>query len=886
MTEESSNFQATHVPKFDGDYDHWSMVMKNLIKSKECWSVVESGYPEIHPGEQATATQRKNYDENKLKDLKVLNYLFQSIDKSLRWNKNTPMVGEEVEEDQVMVEEEAEEEVVDHLIKAPLSATNTITKVYYTPELTSNLICVGQLQEKGVTFIFKDGIGKMYHPMKGLLMSSKMTKNRLFPIFADQEEPYRCMQLITGKELWHRRFAHTNHKALRTMQFNSMQTATQENEKSSHEDENEEEQASVATPTRQRSNMNKKQPTWMKDYQTNFAEEDVMAILNKGRVFRLLTWAKSKAEKHIPTLHTLKEGARAMIYKDTENVDNPFKILSLVDDLQKLGVAYHFEDEIRKILKNIIDNYYKSPEKWTKMDLNLKSLGFRLLRQHGYNAPQEIYEDIKDDLGNFKGQLHKEIIGMLNLYEASYHSLEDEQMLDNACDFTTKYLKQSLENIDNQHLSSHWIFRFIEWFHDWRQSAYEKRNSMNPTLLELAKLDFNIYGPSDSPRRFKINYVLIMIAINRWWNETTWDAKLTSLRDRYCYDVYGTLDELEPFTEAIARNRIVACDKVLISKPATMATSVRRSGNYPPSLWSYDHIQSLNSKYTGEKHMPRLHTLKEAVRAMIYKDNENVDNPFKILGLVDDLQRLGVAYHFEDEIRKVLKNIFDNYYKSPENWTKMDLNLKSLGFRVLRQHGYHVPQEIFEDIKDNSGNFKGELQKDIIGMLNLYEASYHSLEDEHLLDDARDFTTKYLKQSLENIADQHLSSLNRWWNKTTWDAKLTSLRDRLVECFMWAVAANSLPPFSPLRRTLAQVIAMTTTIDDIYDVYGTLDELEQFTEAISRWDINSIEELPEYMKICFVGFYNSVNEIAYYTLTDTGTFNLPYLRKAVIIRLP
>ncbi|KAI7745569.1 hypothetical protein M8C21_001842 [Ambrosia artemisiifolia] len=190
-----------------------------------------------------------------------------------------------------------------------------------------------------------------------------------------------------------------------------------------------------------------------------------------------------------------------------------------------------------------------------------------------------------------------------------------------------------------------------------------------------------------------------------------------------------------------------------------MATSVRRSGNYPPSLWSYDHIQSLNSKYTGEKHMPKLHTLKEAVRAMIYKDNENVDNPFKILGLVDDLQRLGVAYHFEDEIRKVLKNIFDNYYKSPENWTKMDLNLKSLGFRVLRQHGYHVPQEIFEDIKDNSGNFKGELQKDIIGMLNLYEASYHSLEDEHLLDDARDFTTKYLKQSLENIADQHLSSL-------------------------------------------------------------------------------------------------------------------------------
>ncbi|XP_076883538.1 uncharacterized protein LOC143532353 [Bidens hawaiensis] len=83
MAEEGNHFQATHVPRFDGDYDHWSMVMKNLIQSKECWSVVNNGYTEINPGEQATATQRKNYEENKLKDLKVLNYLFQSIDKSI-----------------------------------------------------------------------------------------------------------------------------------------------------------------------------------------------------------------------------------------------------------------------------------------------------------------------------------------------------------------------------------------------------------------------------------------------------------------------------------------------------------------------------------------------------------------------------------------------------------------------------------------------------------------------------------------------------------------------------------------------------------------------------------------------------------------------------------
>ncbi|KAJ0575584.1 putative R-linalool synthase [Helianthus annuus] len=121
---------------------------------------------------------------------------------------------------------------------------------------------------------------------------------------------------------------------------------------------------------------------------------------------------------------------------------------------------------------------------------------------------------------------------------------------------------------------------------------------------------------------------------------------------------------------------------------------------------------------------------------------------------------------------------------------------------------------------------------------------------------------------------------NRWWNETTWDVKLSYTRDRLVESYMWAVGTNHLPPFSPLRRIVTQVIAMVTTIDDVYDVYGTLDELEQFTKAVARWDINSIEELPEYMKICFIGLYNSTNEIAYYTLTNTGFFNLSYLKKA------
>lgn len=61
------------VPKFDGDYDHWSLLMENLLRSKEYWSVIEPGLEELKRTEAISA---KALDEAKLKDLKAKNYLF------------------------------------------------------------------------------------------------------------------------------------------------------------------------------------------------------------------------------------------------------------------------------------------------------------------------------------------------------------------------------------------------------------------------------------------------------------------------------------------------------------------------------------------------------------------------------------------------------------------------------------------------------------------------------------------------------------------------------------------------------------------------------------------------------------------------------------------
>lgn len=79
------------------------------------------------------------------------------------------------------------------------------------------------------------------------------------------------------------------------------------------------------------------------------------------------------------------------------------------------------------------------------------------------------------------------------------------------------------------------------------------------------------------------------------------------------------------------------------------------------------------------------------MRLLIFESTV-VDDPLSALEFVDDLQRLGISYHFNEEISSVLKMIYAYYFNAHDNWNKSNLTLKALGFRLLRQHGYHVPQ--------------------------------------------------------------------------------------------------------------------------------------------------------------------------------------------------
>ncbi|XP_022567782.1 uncharacterized protein LOC111211146 [Brassica napus] len=80
MTEKESSLS---IPKLDGDYEHWAMLMENLLRSKEWWELIETGITQHGRNVTLTEAQRTELADLKLKDLKVKNYLFASIDKNV-----------------------------------------------------------------------------------------------------------------------------------------------------------------------------------------------------------------------------------------------------------------------------------------------------------------------------------------------------------------------------------------------------------------------------------------------------------------------------------------------------------------------------------------------------------------------------------------------------------------------------------------------------------------------------------------------------------------------------------------------------------------------------------------------------------------------------------
>ncbi|MBA0819961.1 hypothetical protein Gohar_021438, partial [Gossypium harknessii] len=191
---------------------------------------------------------------------------------------------------------------------------------------------------------------------------------------------------------------------------------------------------------------------------------------------------------------------------------------------------------------------------------------------------------------------------------------------------------------------------------------------------------------------------------------------------------------------------------------------------------------------------------------------------------------------------------------------------------------------IFNKFKDENGEFKVSDTKELI---SLYEASHFRINGELVLDEACAFTTSQLKSMvsrtnedgdearndtllkfakydfnrIQMMLQQELSNLCSEWKEENIESRLPYARSRIVECFFSAIAVYFEPCYARACNIYAKLLSTLVLTDDTYDAYGTYEELQYFTDAIQRFDIGVIDELPtNYLKLVYETILNIHNE--------------------------
>ncbi|KAE8674436.1 (+)-delta-cadinene synthase isozyme A [Hibiscus syriacus] len=183
------------------------------------------------------------------------------------------------------------------------------------------------------------------------------------------------------------------------------------------------------------------------------------------------------------------------------------------------------------------------------------------------------------------------------------------------------------------------------------------------------------------------------------------------------------------------------------SQAVNMSKENRHLADYIPNFWGEIFLSPPSEMDMYARTQQEYQELKQQVRRMLVK---HMNKPSQKVHIVDAVQRLGVAYHFGNEIEDALQII----YQTDDD---DDLCTTAVRFRLLREHGFDVHCDTFNKFKGENGKFKESLTSDMKGMLELYEAAHCQLHGENVLEEALSFTTFHLKLA-ETTDDYPLST--------------------------------------------------------------------------------------------------------------------------------
>ncbi|XP_047338194.1 ent-copalyl diphosphate synthase 1-like [Impatiens glandulifera] len=152
---------------------------------------------------------------------------------------------------------------------------------------------------------------------------------------------------------------------------------------------------------------------------------------------------------------------------------------------------------------------------------------------------------------------------------------------------------------------------------------------------------------------------------------------------------------------------------------------------------------------------------------IVNKFNGGVPNVYPVdlfqrIWMVDRLERLGISRYFQPEIKQCVEYVHKYWTEDGICWARnskvQDIDDTAMGFRTLRLHGYDVSADVFKNFEKNGEFycFAGQSTQAITGMLNLYRGSQIIFPNEHILEDAKKFSSKFLreKQMVNEIFDK------------------------------------------------------------------------------------------------------------------------------------
>ncbi|EPS63826.1 copalyl diphosphate synthase, partial [Genlisea aurea] len=123
---------------------------------------------------------------------------------------------------------------------------------------------------------------------------------------------------------------------------------------------------------------------------------------------------------------------------------------------------------------------------------------------------------------------------------------------------------------------------------------------------------------------------------------------------------------------------------------------------------------------------------------------------------VDKLQRLRISRFFESEISELLRHIYTCWSNkgvfNDRDSEFVDIDDTSMGFRLLRQHGYDVDPVVFMNFKNGNkfSCYGGQIIESSSPIYNLYRACQFAFPGEELLDEAKNFAFDFLQEQLQN----------------------------------------------------------------------------------------------------------------------------------------